>query len=208
MNVTLPLAAALSLVLAGGCAALKPAVTPSSNMYALSAVRGAATPEPPAPPPANATLTLMVSPPHAAAGFDSPRMMYTRRPGQLEYFAQNEWVDTPARMLAPLIVAAVESGGAYRAVVQMPSSAAGELRLDTEIMLLQQEFQAAPSQVRFAMRASLVESGTRRVVATREFETVIPAGSENPRGGAVAANRAVQAVLEQLVAFCTEAAAR
>ena len=149
---------------------------------------------------------MIVSPPHAAAGFDSQRIMYARQANQLEYFAHNEWIDTPARMLAPLIVAAVESSGAFRAVVQTPSPAAGDMRLDTEILRLQHEFLSAPSQVRFTLRAYLVESATRRVIASREFEAAVSAASEDPYGGVVAANRAVQTVLDSLSAFCAEAA--
>jgi cholesterol transport system auxiliary component len=203
MRAALPLAAALALALTAGCGALKSMVSSPSTTYSLAGARSGAEPS-----AAAATLTLTVSPPQAAAGYDSPRMMYTRRPGQLEYFAQNEWVDTPARMIAPLIIGAIEDGGGYRAVVRMPSSAAGDLRLDTEILRLQQDFLVTPSQVRFMLRANLVESATRRVMATQEFEASIPADSENARGGAAAANRAVQAVLLQLAAFCKQGAAR
>lgn len=207
MRVAMPLAAALSLLLAGGCGALK--VPPPSNVYSLSSAGSAAMlPGRSRTPPAAATLTLTVSPPHAAAGFDSPRMMYTRRPGQLEYFAYNEWVDTPARMLAPLLVTAIENSGTFRAVVQMPTGALGDLRLDTEIVHLQQDFLAVPSQARFSLRAYLVDSATRRIIATREFDASVPAASENPGGGAAAAQRAAQTVLAQIAAFCTEAAAR
>lgn len=214
MNTTVPwtslphgwrfVAAALSLTLVCACGAIGPAVSPRPNFYSLADARNTATP---APPRAVATApTLIVSPPHAAAGFDSQRIMYVRQPDQLEYFAHNEWIDTPARMLAPRIVAAVESSGAFRAVVQTPSPAAGEMRLDTEILRLQQEFLSAPSRVRFTLRAYLVESATRRVIASREFEAAVPAASEDPHGGVVAANRAVQTVLENLSAFCAEAA--
>jgi len=65
----------------------------------------------------------------------------------------NEWVDTPARMLAPLIVAAVENSGTFRAVVLTPSAATGDLRLDTGIMRLQHDFGSQPSRVRFTLRA-------------------------------------------------------
>ena len=65
--------------------------------------------------------TLVVHPPHAAAGYDSPRIVYTREPHRLDYYAHSEWVDTPARMLTPLIVAAVVRGGALHAVVPTPS---------------------------------------------------------------------------------------
>jgi cholesterol transport system auxiliary component len=153
-----------------------------------------------------AAPTLIINPPHAAAGFDSPRIIYVRETHKLEYFAHSEWVDPPARMLAPLLVAAVENTGAFRAVVLTPSAAAGEMRLDTEILRLQHEFLSVPSRVRFTLRAYLVESVTRRVMASREFEAAVPAASEDPYGGVVAANRAVQTVLENLSAFCAEAA--
>jgi cholesterol transport system auxiliary component len=174
------------------------------SYYSLADARDIATPA-----LANAALrapTLIVSPPHAAAGFDSQRIMYLRQANQLEYFAHNEWIDTPARMLAPRIVTAVASSGAFRAVVQTPSPAAGEMRLDTEILRLQQEFLSAPSRVRFTLRAYLVESATRRVIASRDFDAAVAAASEDPNAGVAAADRAVQTVLEDLSAFCAEAA--
>ena len=195
--------AASSLALSCGCAGLRPATSPHPTFYSLD---GATTPARTEPRAAAAAPTLIVSPTHAAGGFDSRRILYVRQAGQLEYFAHNEWIDTPARMLGPLIVAAIESGGAFRAVVQTPSPASGEMRLDTEILRLQHEFLQVPSRVRFTLRAYLVESATRRVIATREFDAVVPAASEDPRGGVAAASRAVRAVLDELSAFCAEAA--
>jgi cholesterol transport system auxiliary component len=148
----------------------------------------------------------MVNPPHAAAGFDSQRIIYVRAAHKLEYYAHNEWVDTPARMLAPLIVAAVQTSGIFRAVVLTPSTAAGDLRLDTEIMRLQHDVGRQPSRVRFTLRAYIVDTATRRVLAWREFDESVAALSEDPYGGVIAANRAVQIVLQNLSTFCTEAA--
>lgn len=197
-----------ALTLSGGCEVLKPAVSSHPNVYTLSSANVTANSAPLAQRAAFTAPTLIVSPPHAAAGFDSKRIMYLRHAEQLEYFAHSEWIDTPARMLAPLIVAAVERSGAFRAVVQTPSTAAGEMRLDIEILRLQHEFLSTPSQVRFTLRAYLVESKTRRVIASREFDTAVPAAGENPHGGVVAAHRAVQTVLDNLSAFCAEAVLR
>ena len=199
------IAAVAALALLSACNALRPLVAPGEHpkFYSLSDRADAATPA--AAPRASATgLTLIVATPHAAAGFDSRRMMYLRRGDELEYFAHNEWIDTPARMLAPLIVAAVEARGIYRAVVLTPSPATGQVRLETEILRLQQEFLGAPSRVRFTLRAQLVESATRRVVASREFEAVAAAPSENPRGGVTAAHEAVRKVLGEVADFCVQ----
>ena len=149
-----------AMALTGGCGAIRPLLVPSPQpnylLARLCARRYAARPR-----ARRATApTLIVSPPQAAAGFDSQRMIYLRHAAQPEYFAHNEWIDTPARMLAPLIVGALANSGAFRAVVQTPSPAAGELRLDTEILRLQQEFMAAP--VRCASRCAPFWSRVRR----------------------------------------------
>ncbi len=195
--------AAVLLLALGGCGTLRPPTTPQPTFYALDSghlTTRAATALPPTAP------TLIVNPPHAASGFDSQRIIYVRTDHQLEYFAHSEWVDTPARMLAPLIVGAIENRGVFRAVVPTPSAAAGDLRLDSEIVRLQHEFGSPPSRVRFTLRAYIVENTTRRVIARREFDESVPAASADPYGGVVAANRAVQNALQQLADFCAEAA--
>ena len=203
--------AGLALLSLSSCSLLSPTNTPSPVFYSLDTVRSAASVPALALAPAQTAATtriLIINPPHAAAGFDGQRIIYVREPHRLDYFAYSEWVDPPARMLGPLLVARIESSGAFRAVVLTPSAATGDWRLDTEIIRLQHEFQTQPSRVRFTLRATLVEDKTRRVLAWREFEAVAPASSDDPYGGVVAANRAVQTVLEELSAFCAEVARR
>jgi len=200
-------AAGLLLALAGGCSALRPAATPQPSFYSLDSARVEARTATHAPAALSMKApTLIVNPPHAASGFDSQRIIYVREAHKLEYFAHSEWVDTPARMLAPLIVAAVENSGTFRAVVLTPSAAAGDLRLDTEIMRLQQDFGSQPSHVRFTLRAYIVDNATRQVLARQEFDETVAATTGDPYGGVVAANRAVQTVLERLAGFCAETA--
>ncbi len=193
----------LALVLASGCADLLPKPTVLPNFHTLDA-------QPKGPGPlssagSTAGATLVVTAPRAAAGLDSRRMLYVREAHRLEYFANNEWVDTPSHMLTPLIVAALEQTGAFGAVVSAPGSVDANLRLDTEVLRLQQVFGASPSQLRFTLRAHLVDSRTRKVLAWREFDQTVAAPSDDPGGGVAAANTAVQAVLGQLAGFCAEA---
>jgi cholesterol transport system auxiliary component len=202
------LAACLPLLVCG-CSALQPTATPHLVLYSLDSPRnaGSAASSVPAGPTAPATSpTLIINPPHASAGFDSSRIVYVREAHKLESYANSRWADSPARMLAPLLVGALQNTGAFRAVVLTPSAAVGDLRLDTEIVRLQHEFQARPSVARFTLRAYLVDNKTRRVLASREFDAVVASAGEDPHGGVVAANRAVQDVLERLAAFCAEAA--
>ena len=189
-----------------GCSMLLPAKSPPPTLYSFDTPQATvqqastATVKPGAP-------TLIVSIPRAASGFASQQIVYIRQVHTFEYFRQSLWADTPAAMLAPLIVAALERSGQFSAVIQSPTSAAGQLRLDLELVRLQHEFLKLPSQVHLTVRAHLLDTATRQVLAWREFDAIIPAGSEDPYGGVIAANSAVQRVIEELVSFCGQTAA-
>lgn len=205
------LAAALTLT---GCSSLLPKPAPQPIFYALNSVNQIPTqipmrvlPSATAGAPTKSTLTpsnslpvLSINPLHAVAGFDSKRIIYVRTNHQLEYFAQSEWIDTPARMIAPLLVAAIETniGNGFSAVIATPSTASSDIRLDTEILRLQHNFSTSPSQVHFTVRTYLVDNASRKVLTSREFDATVSAATDDPYGGVVAANEAVQRVLTQI----------
>ncbi len=192
---------AVLLLALGGCGSLLPARPAPPATYALEAQF-----QPTAAPPQNAP-TLLVARPRESAGFDSARMAYVKRPHELDYFSRNQWIDTPGRMLAPLLLQALEASGAFRAVTPAPGPVSGQLRLETDILRLQQEFLDTPSRVRFTLRAQLIDVPGKRVIATREFDILENAPSDDPYGGVLAANRAVQRALNEAAAFCAAQAA-
>lgn len=202
-------AAGLALALLPACSALRPTESAQPALYSLDSARVEARVEPEAQSGRRAAAaTLIVNPPRTAAGFDSRHIIYTRVAYQLEHYARSEWVDSPARMIAPLIVGALEADGRFRAVVLAPSVAAGDLRLDTEIIRLQHELFSQPSRMRVTLRAYLVDNATRSVQSRREFDESVAVTSEDPYGAVVAANRAVRTVLGKLAAFCADAAGK
>lgn len=195
---------AVSCLLAAGCGILNRKAVPQPSFYSL----GDVAPKPVRSSPAQLSTapTLLVSPPRAAAGFDTAHIVYLREPQKLEYFAHSEWIDSPARMLAPMIRNEIASAGVFAAAMPTSGIARGDLSLETEILRLQQEFESTPSRVRFGLRATLTDTRTGRVLAWREFEQTVVATTDDPHGGVIAASLAVQAVLEQLAALCNEVA--
>jgi cholesterol transport system auxiliary component len=155
--------------------------------------------------PAHAGLAglrvLLLEPPQAAAGYDSARMVYQRQPQILEAYTQSAWVDTPARMLAPLLLDTLQTSGALRAVLQAPSPAQAELRLETRVLRLQHSFLQQPSRVQFTLLATLTDQRTRAVLAWQRFDVTQQAASDDAAGGAMAASLAVQTALQQLRVF-------
>jgi len=182
------------------CSMLGKTSLPPPAFYALDAGLGPAPQAGQNPAPAS-QMTLIISPPYAASGFDSQRMVYVRKDHQLEYFAHSEWVDPPARMLGPLLVSAAQQTGAFAAVVLASGTAAGDLRLNTDILRLQHNFQTSPSRVQLSLRVYLTDEKTRKVLAWKEFSAEAAAVSDTPQGGVAAANRVVREVLTQVAQF-------
>lgn len=153
-------------------------------------------------------LVLAVSMPRARPGFDTQRMAYVRQPHELEYFATHQWVDTPSHMLAPLLAQALEQSAGFRSVVQSPGTVAADVRLDTELVRLQQDFGTQPSRVNLTLRAQLIDMRSKRALAAKQFDETENAAEDNAYGGVSAANRALQRVLEKLAEFCINESAR
>jgi cholesterol transport system auxiliary component len=104
-------------------------------------------------------------------------------------------------MLGPLLASAMEGTGTFGAVVVAPAGAAGDLRLETDIIRLQHNLQHSPSRVQFTLRAFLLDDKSRRVLAWRELQGEANAASDTPESGVAAANTAVQTVLTSLAQF-------
>jgi cholesterol transport system auxiliary component len=204
-------ACALGALLAGCSGLFGGPPRPAPHFWSLDAQVGtaaaAAAPvvgaSAPAPAAGASAPVLIVAKPRAAAGFDTDRIVYVREEHRLEPYADNQWIDTPQSMLAPLIAESLARTGAFAAVLAPPSPANGQWELDTEIVRLQHE--VAAQRVRFTLRATLVAKPQRTVVAAREFEAVAPTASTSPAGAVAAANVAVADVLRQLTAFCVDA---
>lgn len=192
------LAVSIVLISLGACSVLNKTSSPPPAFYALDSAPITQT----VPDAAQGSpLTLVISPTHAASGFDSQRIVYLRQAHQLEYFAHNEWVDPPARMLGPLLVSAAQQTGAFAAVVLASGTATGDLRLNTELLQLQHSFQTSPSRVQMRLRVYLTDEKTRKVLAWKELSAEAAAASDTPQAGVVAANLVVKDVLSRVAQF-------
>ena len=185
-----------SVLLLAGCTGLSAQPVTSQTIYVLEAQRATK------PAQVKRDIVLAVSEPQTRPGFDTPQIAYVQKPHELNYFVTSRWADTPARMLEPLLVQAMEQADSFRAVVQRPGAVPADVRLDTELIRLQHDFVTRPSRVQLTLRAQLIDVRGQRVLAVKQFDESENAASDNAYGGVTAANRAVQRMLDQLVDFC------
>lgn len=207
------IASIIAMSLLSGCSSLLPPPPPTDNVYLLEAKMApisslVTTPDNIRSVHPERDLVLEVSMPRARAGFDTAQMVWVQQTHGLMIYSRNRWADTPARMLAPLLAQTLEHSGVFQAVVQTPSAVSAILRLDTEIIRLQQDFSMRPSRVQFTLSAQLIDIGSRRVIATAEFDETENAATEDAYGGVRAANQALERLLAKITAFCVEYAPR
>jgi cholesterol transport system auxiliary component len=197
-NIIIRIQLYVGVVFLSACSVLQPVKSEAPATYALEAQFSSQATN-------KGELVLQVSMPQARSGYESSRMVYLKKAHELEYFANNQWVDSPARMLAPLLQQAIESSGKYKAVITSRSAVLADLRLDTEIVRLQHEFLKNPSQLHLTLRVQLVDLQKKSILAQSEFDVVEAATSNDPYGGVIAANRALQKVLPQIAEFAGQA---
>jgi len=147
-------------------------------------------------------LTLAVSTPQAWPGFETVQMAYVQKAFELNYFATSRWADEPAQMLEHLLMQALEQSGVFRSVVSATDPITADIRLETELVRLQQDFTTQPSRVQITLRAQITDIKNKRVIAVKQFNETEVSVSENAYGGVMAANRALQRLLNQIADFC------
>ncbi|MBB72273.1 MAG: hypothetical protein CMF50_07735 [Legionellales bacterium] len=192
---SIPAVASLTLASVVLTACMGPVKTPPVSTYSLNAT-------PTVAQKPRTAKTLLVTSPTATATFATNKMAYTSAPFQVSYFANNRWTARPSEMLKPLMVSALQDTNHYHAVVASPFSGNATLRLDTDLIKLQQEFSHIPSQIELEVQARLVDAKSLRVIATKHFDIIEPAPTNTPYGGVIAANKAVNQYLQELSRFC------
>jgi cholesterol transport system auxiliary component len=144
---------------------------------------------------------LLITQPKPQAGFDTARMAYLLRPYEINYFAVNQWADTPARLLHRIMVENLDKTGLWSAVLQTPGAVPAQYRLDCDNLILEQQFFSRPSRVRLALRAQVIDVKKQTVIATQYFELFETAASDDPYGGVLAANHATEKLLIEMAGW-------
>jgi cholesterol transport system auxiliary component len=189
----------LAVLFVSGCSVLPKPAPEAIDTYVLEY-----TPDAPAGAGTDRELpVLIVTTPRAHGGYDTARIAYMQQTYGLRYYTRSRWADTPAHMLAPLIADAMQATGNMQALYATPGSITADQRLDTELIRFHQDFRRQPSEVRVSLRAHLVDLSSNRVIGTRQLDVRTVAETDDAYGGVVAANKAVQQLLDELTRFCT-----
>jgi cholesterol transport system auxiliary component len=147
-------------------------------------------------------VTLFLSQPSANAGYQNNGMIYVTAPYELHAYVYNQWVDSPANMMLNVLTDHLQQSNAFKAVTFSPTTSLSDFRLDTQIIIFQQEFLKQNSQFRLVIQATLSNVSTHKVIASKRFEAIIDAPLNNPYSGVIAANHAANQIAVAITNFC------
>lgn len=185
----------LSTLLLAGC--LSPIKTPPQSLYTL--VSYPLTTD--AVKKTTRHATLLLTTPMASPGYQTSDMIYVHVPYQLNAFSDHHWVAPPADLLLPLLIEKLRVTGNFSAVVSTPFSGNATYQLNTQLLMLQQEFLQPQSEVRLVMSATLMNIATGRIIGNRIFTVLVPASANNPYAGVLATNQAAHQIVAQIARF-------
>ena len=152
--------------------------------------------------------TLLVAGNASDAFYESRSLAYSREPGQRAYYQFASWTDQPARRLALLVERRLEARASFRSVSPIDSGAGGDLLLTVTVDEILHDDADPPGTARIEVTAELLGRRGRSIVDRRRFVATAPVTAEDAPGAVAAMNRAATEVVDAIVAWAEDAAAR
>jgi ABC-type uncharacterized transport system auxiliary subunit len=194
--------AVLLVTMLVACSAFGPGE--ARRYYVLDASEVAAVPE----SGARYAGVLLVAPPTVAAFYDTEDIAYSKAAGQRAYYQHSAWTEPPGRRLALLLARRLDDSGRFAVVAVAGLGVRGNLMLATHLEELYHDATAVPGQARIALVAELIDPSHRALIARRSFSSAVPLATHDAAGTADACGRALGAILDEVVAWSADQAAR
>jgi cholesterol transport system auxiliary component len=189
----------IAAVFAAGCAATR-THTPAS-VYDFGLDRSPALAAGAASRLAEISTKLLVTA-TSPAWLDNPAIQYRlayHDPGRTYIYANSRWVSPPTALLAQRVKRQIASAGGS-AVISSGDGVRADYALRLDLEEFTQVFDApGESRVIVALRASLVEAGTRTLLAQRSFSVEQAAPEANAAGAAAGLTEASDRLIANLI---------
>lgn len=164
--------AAAAVALLGGCVSVSVgnSEAPAVTYYVLADAR----PAPARTESAGSQARLAIA---ATAGdpvADSLALVYSRRPGERNFYQFAAWTERPSRRLAQLAEERLQARGSLALVTQLGQPLATDWLLTLSLDAMVHDVSSTPGRAEIALRAELIRRADRTRVAQRAFAAAAP----------------------------------
>jgi len=150
-------------------------------------------------------VSIKLAPIQAARAFAGTAILYGKARYEQNNYAYSRWSDAPVRLLKILFQSALEESGRFEAVVSSSSASEADFLVESTLYDFSQHINSdETSDGVIRIRFNLVNNMTKKIMATQEFMSRVPADTLNARGAAAALNRAALNVARDLTRWLAE----
>src|SRR3989338_8364999 len=169
------------------CSLFSPMPYIDQTIYELS-VPCARTPE------TKTKKSIYLAPMEVYPGIASSDMKYLIKPYQANYFSKNDWVSPPATQLHYLLMTDLQRMFSYVSDTRIENV---DVILKTTLIKFEQVFdpRSKKSYFQVCLFAEVINPKIQRVIQSKTFEITETAPTADPYGGVLAANKAVEQLL-------------
>jgi cholesterol transport system auxiliary component len=182
------------------CSVLSPAKLGPDNGYVINSVPDHVVKS------GRHSRTLLVMRPDTDPVYNTTRIAFTMQPYQISYYAVSHWIETPADMLTPLLVATMLKTNRFKTVIAPPFIGQYDYALRTQIKTMLIDYTQRLPVMRINIQAQLIGASSGRVLSSREFSTAVPLYQKSPYGAVVAANHGTSRLLAEIARWCVKRA--
>lgn len=187
-----------AMMILSGCSFLSPVKTAPDSGYVINA----------APDHVKKSRrhsgVMIVMMPDTNSAYNTSRMAFTMRPYQISYYANSRWIESPAEMLMPLLMATLQKTNRFKSVLTPPYAGQTDYALRTQIKTLLIDYTCRTPVLRLTLQEDLLSVSSGRMIASREFSAAEPLPQKSPYGAVYAANQAAARLLTEIAAWCVK----
>ncbi len=161
-------------------------------------------------PPSNAAhgkvveWQLAIDTPLAGDALDTSRMLVMPTPGALETYQGGRWADTPPLLLRTLLIEAFQETGRIAGVGALTSGLHADYSLTLDLYDFEAQYRDGAPHAVIRLNAKLNDLSINRVRAAKTFEADEPIAGTTAGEAAVAFDRAIDALLSDIVRWTIE----
>ena len=153
---------------------------------------------------ASISWQLLVDTPRTSAALDTNHIAVMPSAGLIEVYPAARWRDPAPILLRGLIVMAFDNDGRIAGVSAADAGLSGDYALSLELRGFQVEMAGPDAQAAVRLTAKLFDHASNRIVATRPFDAIAPAASNEVGDAVKAFEQALDVMLPSLVAWTIE----
>ncbi|MCK5122356.1 MAG: hypothetical protein GQ532_19030 [Methylomarinum sp.] len=148
----------------------------------------------------NCPLILKMAPVRATQALIGNDIFYTDAQYVQNSYAYSRWNNAPVKLLPILFQVSIEESHLFEAIIPPTSISKSDLVLESTLLELNHHIKNnGSSEGVIRIRFYLINNATRKIIATKEFVSKVPAATKNAKGAVEALNKAATDIAHNLV---------